>query len=284
MMIKRFLYVFVSVASLVIFSGASAYAAKPVTTSGGPNATAVGMDVSWPQCNNALPTSPVFGIVGINGGTAATQNPCLASQLAWANSLSGSIASQDKVQVYVNTANPGEVIGQITTWPTSNTAPVTNPYGICDGTNTHACSWQYGWNRGEYAVNYFQTEALNAGLVSTNPANYKWWLDVETGNTWQGGSTAAYERNVASLEGWVAYFTYINARTGIYSTATQWGQITSGAVGPTSNLNGLNSWLAGSKTLNGAKTKCTYPPLTTGGQVVLSQYVSGGYDYNHSCI
>ena len=266
-----------------VFAIVPAATAAPKAPSGG-TATQVGMDVSWPQCGKTLPTTPAFGIIGVNGGTAANQNPCLATQLAWAKSLSGAVASQDKVQLYVNTANPGEVINQITTWPTSNTAPVANPYDICDGTNTKACSWQYGWNRGEYAVNYFNQEAPKvAGLPSTNPASYKWWLDVETENTWQSGSTEAYQRNVAALEGWVAYFKHIGARTGVYSTAYQWGQITNGQVSATSNLNGLHSWLAGSKTLNGAKSKCANAPLTAGGQVVLSQYVSGGYDYNYSC-
>lgn len=263
--------------------------AAPKTTGGKTTAAAgstslVGMDVSWPQCGKTLPTSPVFGIVGVNGGTASTQNQCLAAQLSWANGRSGAIASQDKVQLYVNTANPGEVINQVTTWPTSNTAPIANPYGTCDGTNTTACSWQYGWNRGEYAANYFAAQAPLAGLANTSPGAYKWWLDVETGNTWQSGSTAAYQRNVASLEGWVNYFSYIGARTGLYSTGSQWNQITNGAVSATSNLNGLHSWLAGAKTLNGAKSNCANPPLTTGGVVALTQYVSAGYDYNYSCI
>jgi len=280
---KKKVFASLMLSLISVFAVVPGATAAPRTSAPG-STSLVGMDVSWPQCGKTLPTTPAFGIVGINGGTAANQNACLASQLAWANSLSGAVASQDKVQVYVNTANPGEVIGQITTWPTSNTAPIDNPYGICDGTNTKACSWQYGWSRGEYAVNYFNQEAPKAGLASISPASYKWWLDVETENSWQSGSTEAYQRNVAALEGWVDYFKHIGARTGVYSTAYQWGQITNGQVSDTSNLNGLHSWLAGSKTLNGAKSKCAYAPLTSGGKVVLSQYVSGGYDYNHSCI
>lgn len=255
---------------------------KPGGGGGDSSSTPVGNDISWPQCGKRLPSGQAFGIVGVNGGTAANTNPCLADQLVWAAGSSGAVASQDKVQLYVNTANPGEVIDQINTWPIGNTASVPNPYGECDGTNTAACSWQYGWNRGEFAVEYFRGEAVKAG-IDDNPAGYKWWLDVETMNTWQSGSPEAYQRNVAALEGWVAYFSNIKARTGIYSTAYQWGEITGGEVSTGSNLNGLDSWLAGSKTLKGAQTKCGLPPLTTGGIVALTQYVSGGFDYDYAC-
>ncbi|HUP26707.1 MAG TPA: hypothetical protein VM124_03630 [Candidatus Limnocylindrales bacterium] len=281
---KRNVFVPILLTIISVFAIAPVASAAPKTTAAAGTNNQVGMDVSWPQCGKALPTTPAFGIVGVNGGTASTQNQCLATQLAWAKGLSGSVASQDKVQVYLNTANPGEIISQVTTWPTSNTAPIANPYGPCDGTNTTACSWQYGWNRADYGVNYFTAEAAKAGLTNTSASAYKWWLDVETGNTWQSGSTAAYQRNVASLEGWADYFKNIGARTGIYSTGYQWGQITNGAVSATSNLNGLHSWLAGAKTLNGAKSNCSNPPLTTGGVVALTQYVSAGFDYNNSCI
>src|SRR4051812_14593058 len=91
-----------------------AFAAKPTPQPSTPEL--VGYDISYPQCGSRLPTDQYFGIVGVNGGTAATTNSCLATQLSWANkSKAGS--NQAKVQLYVNTANPGEVINQITTWP-----------------------------------------------------------------------------------------------------------------------------------------------------------------------
>jgi len=91
-----------------------AFAAKPSASI----PELVGYDISYPQCGKKLPTGQYFGIVGVNGGLATTTNPCFASQLTWAKqSKTGSI--QPKVQLYVNTANPGEVAG-ITTWPTSN--------------------------------------------------------------------------------------------------------------------------------------------------------------------
>src|SRR5688572_3870318 len=83
---------------------ARAFAAKPVV--GGATKTPLGIDISWPQCGKSVPTDQAFGIVGVNGGLATTTNPCLKDQLIWASkSVGGTV--QEKVQLYVNTANPG---------------------------------------------------------------------------------------------------------------------------------------------------------------------------------
>jgi hypothetical protein len=54
-------------------------------------------------------------------------------------------------------------------------------------------------------------------------------------------------------------------------------------VSSSSNLYSLPSWLAGARTVTGAKGNCANPPLTTGGEVALTQFVSRGFDYNYSC-
>jgi hypothetical protein len=268
-----------------------AFAAKPVETgSSKPPATTaelVGYDISYPQCGKKLPTGQYFGIVGVNGGTAATTNTCLADQLAWANaSKSGS--NQPKVQLYVNTANPGEVISQITTWPTNNidktgiTTP--NPYGTCSGANDRACSWQYGWNRSvEADLDRFVPAAKKAGIDQEASA-YTWWLDVETMNTWQSGSTEALARNTAALEGFAKYYQLKGATVGLYSTAVQWTQITGSTVGAGGNLNGLGNWRPSGASLSNAIDNCKVAPLTTGGFISLTQYVQQNLDNNHSCL
>jgi hypothetical protein len=86
--------------------------------------TKVGYDVSYPQCGTSLPGARAFAIVGVNGGLSTKANPCLASQLRWAATSNGS-TSQPTTQLYLNTANPGEVRDQVTTWPTSAPAPTT---------------------------------------------------------------------------------------------------------------------------------------------------------------
>jgi hypothetical protein len=268
------------------------WAAKPIKTGGskspkGGTSEPIGYDISWPQCGKRLPKGQAFGIVGVNGGTAANTNPCLADQLTWANKSVGGTA-QPKVQLYVNTANPGEVIDQVSTWPISNTDKTgfttENPYGECTGNNDRACSWQYGWNRAvEANIDRFAPAAREAGINQAASA-YVWWLDVETMNTWQSGSEDALARNTATLEGMTSYFNSRGATVGLYSTAVQWGEITGTAIGADSNLNGLDNWRPSGASLENAKANCSVPPLTSGGIISLTQYVQRNLDHNYSCI
>src|SRR3990167_2274321 len=226
------------------------FAARPA-----PSPSVLGNDISWPQCGRKLPSSQAFGIVGVNGGLANTDNPCGLNTPSW----------------------PSDNID-----PLGNTAP--NPYGTCDHGDTLACAWQYGWNRALEDVHFRFKPAAQAAGFSYSPSSYRWWLDVETENTWKT-DTFGQQSNVADLEGMVAYFNSVGAsQIGFYSTGYQWGQVVGSAVTQSSNLNGLKSWLAGAKTQNGAKNNCSKPPLTTGGQVTLTQFVSGSYDYDYSCI
>jgi hypothetical protein len=269
---------------IIAFAPSAVFAAKQAAPSA---PELVGYDISWPQCGKKLPTGQAFGIVGVNGGNAATTNSCLASQLVWASKSTGS-PSQAKVQLYVNTANPGEVISQITTWPTNNTDKsgftTANPYNICTGANDRACSWQYGWNRAQEDAAERFAPAANSAKLDPTAGKYVWWLDVETMNTWQSGSAEALARNTAALEGMASYFQTSGAPVGLYSTAAQWGQIVGSSVSGTSNLNGLANWRPSGASLANAKANCSVAPLTTGGFNSLTQYIQQGLDKNHSCI
>jgi hypothetical protein len=226
-----------------------------------------------------------------------------------------STTAQPKVQLYVNTANPYEDIQayNVTSWPTNNTDPAgrstlgnsnilqNNPYGVCAAdpaafggySNSLACSWQYGWNRAVDTVKYFQTTAAQVSGLSTNPADYRWWLDVETMNSWQlRGGSAGQARNAASLEGMKQHYDSLGVpKVGLYSTNLQWGQIvgttlsipTAAAPSTGANLRGLDTWLAGASSAADAKKRCTKPALT-GGKVVLVQYIVRNLDNNYSCI
>lgn len=225
-----------------------------------------GYDISYPQCNSKLPTGQTFGIVGVNNGLANTTNPCLQSELTWAAQSTGTTA-QPKAQLYVNTANPGGL--NTASWPLTGT----NVYGTCDGSNSLACAYQYGWNRA-------LEDATIRGV--SNPSTYKWWLDVETGNTWDG-TTGGQQRNIADLEGMVAYFRSLGTDAGIYSTSYQLGQI-AGTIPTTSPINNVLSWIPGASSLSGAQANCFLAPLTAGGKVVMTQWFGRTFDQDNSCI
>lgn len=276
---SRFLTALVTTLSILAMSTAPALAAKPIHAGGGghgghggggsTSTVLTGNDISWPQCGRRLPNGQAFGIVGVNGGLANQPNDCFAEELAWAQNSSGG-TSQDNAALYVNTANPGDVLGEynVTDWPTSGTTP----YGDCDGSNSQACAYEYGK---ELAM------ADTQFIGNNDPASFKWWLDVETNNSWSLTNTA---NNVADLEGMTDYFQSLGARVGLYSTGYQWGQIVGNSVSSTSSLNGLDSWLAGASNLSDAQTQCTTEPaLTNGGTVSLVQYISKRTDYDFSC-
>ncbi|MDK3258829.1 hypothetical protein [Blastococcus capsensis] len=240
--------------------------------------TSIGYDVSYPQCGIELPEDRAFAIVGVNGGLSTRANPCLSAQLVWAHDSSGRVDDQPAAQLYLNTANPGQVLDLVTTWPSDGDTP----YGDCDGGNSPACSWQYGWERAENSAVSFLRPAARSARVDSQPSRYTWWLDVETMNTWQIGSDDARDRNRATLEGMTAYLLSKDAEVGVYSTGYQWGRIV-GEVPEDSDLAGLDSWLAGADDLDDARDTCDDGPLVPGGRVTLVQYVEDDLDHNHAC-
>lgn len=274
---KIFLALLLFITALLIVTP-SALAARPGPSA--PTTTPLGIDISYPQCSKTVPKTQAFGIVGVNGGIATTTNPCLKDQLIWGSkSLGGT--SQKKLQLYVNTANPGGL--NTASWPTVSTPE--NPHGPCDNSDSIACAWQYGWNRAsEDVTNRFVPAAVQAG-IDTTPSTYIWWLDVETMNTWKAPTSSFNtQSNATVLEGMTAHFQSINGRVGLYSTAYQWGQIVGNSVSASSNLNGLINWRPGGANLNTAKQACTAVPLTPGGIVVMTQFISKNLDYDYSCV
>lgn len=252
--------------SLAIVSG-SATAAFAARKGGRP----AGNDVSYPQCGRVLPSGQAFGIVGVNDGLANTTNPCLAAELGWARTSSGT-TSQPKVSLYVNTADPGNL--GVADWPGNNTDPVTgkpvaDPYGSCAGGDDQACAWQYGWNMAGL-------DARSRGVL--RPGSYRWWLDVETASSWE----ASTRNNRADLEGMAAYFQGAGGTVGIYSTASQWAKI-AGAVPSASPLFSLPDWIPGARTLSRAKANCRSAPLTGGGIVTVTQWTTAPADSDFSC-
>ncbi|OMQ16369.1 hypothetical protein A7K94_0202985 [Modestobacter sp. VKM Ac-2676] len=209
----------------------------------------------------------------------------------WATGAGGEVPGQPPVQFYVNTANPGQVRDQVTTWPELGS----NRYGDCDGTNSAACSYEYGTARAAGDVRMVLRAARELAAADddvpaeiaavqdvTDLVGYRWWLDVETMNTWQLGGADAQRNNRATLEGMTDHLTALGGEVGLYSTGYQWRLIV-GAVPEESSLTGLDSWLAGADDRQDATRMCRSDPLVDGGEVALVQYVVGRLDHNRAC-
>jgi hypothetical protein len=197
-------------------------------------------DVSFPQCGKALPSSASLLIIGANHGKPFTANPCTANQYQWAKHLGATAA------YYVNSSNPG----------------------------TKDAHWQAAGSDYQYGRNA-AADAFNAISKTTKAASgHRWWVDVETMNTWSSDKAA----NVAVIQGMVDELT---ARSGVvagvYSTTTQWARITGGA-----QASAVPSWLAPAKDRTAAAAACATPAFT-GGSMRLVQYPSNGFDADYIC-
>jgi major membrane immunogen (membrane-anchored lipoprotein) len=236
--------------------------------------TATGFDISFPQCTEALPPSPGFGVVGVNGGTTFSSNQCLARELVWAEG-----AANGTPAFYANTENPGPA--NTSNWPTNQQTP-----RECSGANSVACSYDYGWNAARLAFANAVNAESDAGASSPTASAIAapWWLDVETGNKWEtleyGRSSATGAYDEASIEGMIASFENIGvASVGVYSTSQQWNVIT---VRTDSTFPPVQVWIPGFGSLATAEVGCGLASFT-GGRVALIQYGSLGYDGDYAC-
>jgi hypothetical protein len=247
---------------ITLAASGTALAARPSLPLPKPTRPVIGNDVSYPQCGKSLPTPSAFGIVGVNGGTADDFNPCLETELSWAENTPGTFTMPD-VALYANTGNPADAVPQAADWPTTSN-PFIDPFGMCTGANTVACSWEYGYQR-----------AYADAARATSPM---WWLDIETVNSWSQYPA----NNQADLEGMVYALTIAGSRVGVYSTPAWWTQIL-GTVPPMSKLYWLPEWLPGASTKQQALSTCTQKPFTFGAHITVAQYTTNNLDYDLPC-
>ena len=256
-----------SVAALMVMTGpayAGSHKPKPP-----PSTSPVTYDVSYPQCGQTLPSPITGGIVGVNNGIVLSSNPCLATEWAWASQPATYAPA-----FYANTGNPGPAYSSH--WTTGQTTPQ-----YCDpaANNSTACSYDYGWN--------YATDALKRALAVTPSANaVQWWLDVETGNSWEtlesayGQTPAARANDQASIAGAIAALQSNGvASVGVYSTSYQWTQTTGGTG---TQFAQQPAWVAGVSSLSTAQANCASTSFT-GGRVTLTQYAYNGYDADYHC-
>lgn len=254
--------------SAVVLAGCASVVLAFVATpaSAAPRApVAGGYDVSWPQCPADFPSGAQFAIVGTTDGRPYGTNPCLGAEYAWGTrSAVGGVPD-----LYMNMAEPGS---RSIHWGRFG-AP--KP---CSGkSGDSGCAYDYGWNA---ALNAFG--GVSSAVSGANPAASRWWLDVETGNTWSSSTSL----NRADIQGALDSLTHLGVRNvGVYSTGYQWQTITAGwkigSVGGASKR--PLDWLAGAGSSGQATSWCTSASGFSGGAVAMVQYPSGNWDGDVRC-
>ena len=207
-----------------------------------------GYDVSFPQCNAPLPALPYsFAIVGATGGRAFTQNPCVATQFAWAarSGQTPSLYMNLKSQIGMNADEAS-----------------TGPSGNCRE-DEHTCrAYNFGYKTAQHAVAYARAQNLT-------PAT--WWLDIETTSSW----SADTKMNAVLIGASIDYLKSQGVTIGIYSAPDQWIEI-AGTYSP-----GLPMWIAMAPNAAAAPSFCARP--FAGGEIHLVQYIVNGFDNNYAC-
>jgi len=257
--------------------------------------------VSYPQCAKPLPTDVHFAVVGLNDGRPYTNNPCLlgpgatpSGELAWASGLGGADGGAT-VALYVNTDDPGPTHHgkPVANWPKSGSSPlgpcVAGPERIDGksevlGFDSLACAWRYGADAAGFDFALARAALGRLGRPH-GVGSLRWWLDVETVNSWQHGPSGE-ALNAEVLEGFVAALRSGGvAHVGIYSTTPQWQRITglSGSLGPLpANLAALPVWLPGASSASAAAADCAAGSFT-GGPVLMTQWTVDHVDHDLRC-
>jgi hypothetical protein len=203
------------------------------------------IDVSWPNCKTEPDHFHNNGIIGVTGGLDFHANPCLAQETSWFASYS----------LYINTGYPGSQ--SLRKFPAS-------PKRCAPGA-LQCPAYNYGYNATLYAIRYADLQNAHAT---------KWWLDVETENSW----TDNFLVNRASLQGAIDAIkqNVPFSEVGVYSSPDQWAILTGKLH------NGLPAWLATGSTARAAAVQACRQQGFTGGRLQLTQYTQG-LDQNLTC-
>jgi hypothetical protein len=208
--------------------------------------TANGADVnaSADSCSTPFPTGVTFAVIRATDGQPyhSADPTCFASETNEAKQLPAA------PEYYMNLADPG--LASTGNW--NNGGPkachVAQDYDL-------GCAYDYGYEAVRQAVGFAKSHGMAAGA--------RWWIDVETGNSWGSHSLKApghLAANVADLQGALHYFSSHRLPAGIYTETTWWTAITGAPAG----FSQVPVWGGGAGSRTAARANCK-PVSITGG-------------------
>ncbi|NLT54657.1 MAG: hypothetical protein GXX79_08835 [Actinomycetales bacterium] len=225
-------------------------------------ATRYGNDVSWPQCPVAdggfdLPMprdTAEFAVVGLTFGLPFTENPCLASQVAWMRERA--LPTHGYTMAAFPTAEQLTTYGDDGPWSTATRAGRLANVGYAEGT---------------FALASLASVGFEPPMV---------WVDVEprSRQPWPTGTATRQAENRYVVTGLVRALADAGVAYGFYSYANGWTEITGGW-----RLPGIPVWAtAGRRGKDAAAAMCAGPSFS-GGPVQLAQWYDDVRDDDLTC-
>jgi hypothetical protein len=170
-------------------------------------------------------------------------------------------------QFYMNLADPGRASKQHWNHGGPKACYVAHNYDA-------GCAYDYGYLAAEQAVGFAQAHGMAAGS--------RWWVDVETDNSWGGklDAPAHHAANVADIKGALRYLATHGFPAGIYTETAWWSPIT----GSPSTFSQVPVWGGGAGSAKNARANCKAVSIT-GGPALLAQWfrTQGGVDHDVAC-
>jgi hypothetical protein len=171
--------------------------------SGSPYAAgAHGYDASYPQCPDQHPPEDSrFAVVGVNAGKAFTRNDCLGE--LWRGAR-----PPDRRAVYMNSGyNPDNLI-----YVADGCKKVSR---TLQGSTAELDAYAIGCGEGVHSLALMSQDRVGQPLVC--------WVDVERSNSWDEQDL---NLNRFALQGLFDQLAAHGCRVGVYSTYTEWEEIT----------------------------------------------------------
>jgi hypothetical protein len=226
-------------------------------------ATASGVDVNADSACSSISSGSAFAVIGATTGKpfASPAAGCFQAAVVQAQGLRAA------PQFYLNLADPGKASAGHWNDGGPKACHVTHNYDA-------GCAYDYGYLAAQQAVGFARSEGATAGS--------RWWIDVETDNTWGSASSVPGHKaaNVADIQGALTYLGSHGYPAGIYTETDWWAQIT----GASKAFSHTPVWGGGADSPKNARANCKAVSIT-GGPALLAQWfkTQGGIDHDVAC-
>jgi hypothetical protein len=226
-------------------------------------ATASGVDVTADSGCSTISSGSAFAVIRATTGKpyASPDAGCFHAAVVQAEALPAA------PQFYMNLADPGKASAGHWNDGGPRACQVAHNYDV-------GCAYDYGYLAAEQAVGFASSQGARAGS--------RWWVDVETANTWGSASGAPGHKaaNVADIQGALKYLGSHGYPAGIYTETAWWRPIT----GSPTTFSHVPVWGGGADSPKNARANCK-PVSITGGPALLTQWfkTQGGIDHDVAC-